>query len=527
MFRGRKNIGFLHHNFTLRALDSTMAQNKDELPLNQPLEKIKMETDLEKAMDLAGAGKFQFAHCALMVATLSAAILEIIGSSYILPAASCDLDIPDHLRGIITSIPNIGIILTATLWGRAADNLGRKPVLLLSTAIAGIFGMMASLMPNLLGYVICKSLGSLFLSCPSSLGFAYAGEMVPLRRRDFALLLCNGILMFASAACPIIAWAILPHNYDIGSLHIQPWRCLTAANSLPLVFAALWLTRAKESPKFLMTKGKKTQALEILRHIYSTNSGNDKEKYEVISLQSSLEDGDRPNDNCENEKKSGQLSALALLRPPHLKWLALTGFLMFGLFSLLNGLFLFAPSTINTMLKDKSDESMTVCTIMNMPNNETSSKGCNDGISSGTFTITIITSLVYSTLVMLISLSPINKKIQLIGMFTVVATTCLISVLTRNRIVAGISMSALQVTGLGIGPLTAYAVQLFPTNLRGTAVGAVMMFGRVGSVSGANAAGIFLAGACTATFYGFAAILIVCAALSFVLPSDNKVSSER
>lgn len=41
----------------------------------------------------------------------------------------------------------------------------------------------------------------------------------------------------------------------------------------------------------------------------------------------------------------------------------------------------------------------------------------------------------------------------------------------------------------------------------GTAVGGVLMFGRLGSVVGANAAGIFLAGACTATFYGFAALL--------------------
>lgn len=57
---------------------------------------------------ISGAGKYQVFHCALMVAILGASMLEIIGYSFILPAAACDLDISDSLRGVITSIPNIG-----------------------------------------------------------------------------------------------------------------------------------------------------------------------------------------------------------------------------------------------------------------------------------------------------------------------------------------------------------------------------------------------------------------------------------
>ncbi|CAH2207395.1 jg2824, partial [Pararge aegeria aegeria] len=62
-------------------------------------------------------------------------------------------------------------------------------------------------------------------------------------------------------------------------------------------------------------------------------------------------------------------TALALLRPPHLKWLALTGFLMFGLFSLLNGLFLFSPNTINKIMS-QADQHATICMLMNQPENQ-------------------------------------------------------------------------------------------------------------------------------------------------------------
>ncbi|XP_023941002.1 putative transporter svop-1 isoform X2 [Bicyclus anynana] len=490
-----------------------MKKVKDDFPLQRiSVEKleINMEVDLERALELCGAGKYQVFHCALMVTTLGAAMLEMIGSSFILPAAACDLDIPDNLRGIITSIPNIGVIVTAPFWGRAADTFGRKPVLLFSTAVSGVIALVAAFMPSLLSFALCKFLGSLFLSCPSSLGFAYAGELVPRMRRDLAVLICNALLMLFASLCPIFAWGVLSYNWL--ALGLRPWRVLTVVYAAPLLLVALWLTQTKESPKFLMTKGNATQALEVLRHIFAYNSRCAKNTYCVTSLKS---DEDKPDE----EKQS----ALALLRPPHAKWVALTGFLMFGLFSLLNGLFLFAPNTINKMMT-QGDQPATICMLLKEPENQTSNATCVDSISSSTFQITVLTSVIYGVLVLLLSLSPLSKKALLVGMYAVVGASSLVSAFTTNRIVAGISMSALQITALGIGPLCAYTVQLFPTSLRGTAVGAVMMFGRLGSVAGANAAGVFLAGSCIATFYGFAALLFFCAGLSFLLPRDQPPS---
>lgn len=43
-----------------------------------------------------------------MLAILAAALLEMIGIAFVLPTAACDLDLPDSMKGIITSIPNIG-----------------------------------------------------------------------------------------------------------------------------------------------------------------------------------------------------------------------------------------------------------------------------------------------------------------------------------------------------------------------------------------------------------------------------------
>ncbi|KAJ8724629.1 hypothetical protein PYW08_016103 [Mythimna loreyi] len=484
-----------------------------------------MEADLEEALEFAGTGKYQVLHNILMLLTLLAAILEMIGIAFVLPAASCDLDIPDNLKGIITSLPNIGIILTAPFWGRASDSLGRKPVLLGSLAAAGAMAFIAAFMPSLITFAILKFACSLFLSTPSSLGYAYISEMLPRKRRDFSVLVVNGLINLLTFTSPGLAWLILANDWQhqLGAIELRPWRLLTAVYAMPLILAAVAMLCADESPKFLMTKGKDKEALAVVRRIYAVNTGLHEDSFCVKSLKTpcDITDSEEHGSGEALASKTKSESAFALLRPPHVQWFVLLSFLMFGLFSFLNGLFLFAPDTINRVMSS-NETSGRVCELMAQVDNSPSGDECLDSISRNTFLIMVVTTVVYGTLVTAGSMSPLSKKTLLITMFIVVGVGCLIAGLTTNRILAGITMSSLQLTALGIGPLTAYVVQLFPTSLRGTAMGAVLMFGRMGSVAGANAAGVSLRAACEATFYAFASLVFLCAGLSFLLPAAKQ-----
>ncbi|XP_047026234.1 synaptic vesicle glycoprotein 2C-like isoform X1 [Helicoverpa zea] len=523
MFYGRKRISFLHANMIKRDVNMRHEVMSSMVP-DDMHQSPKMEAELEEALEFAGTGRYQVVHNFLMLFTLFAAIIEMIGIAFVLPAASCDLDVPDSLKGILTSLPNIGIILTAPFWGRAADSLGRKPVLLGSLVVSGVMAFAAAFMPNLVSFALLKFACSLFISCPSSLGYAYVSEMLPRRRRDFAVLITNGLINLLTFISPGLAWLILSYDwqYQFGIIDLRPWRLLTAVYAAPLLISALCLLVADESPKFLMTRGKDKEALAILRKIYTVNTGLPEDSFCVKSLKTPCDINDSEQRGSESAlaPKTQQESAFALLRPPHLKWFSLTAFLMFGLFSFLNGLFLFAPDTINKVMSSP-ETTGTVCELMGQVDNSTSTSECLDSMSSHTFYIMVVTTIVYGVLVTGGSLSPLSKKTLLVTMFIVVGVGCLIAGLSTNRILAGIAMSSLQLTALGIGPLTAYVVHLFPTTLRGTAVGAVLMFGRLGSVVGANAAGVSLSAACMATFYGFAGLVFLCAGLSFLLPPDQ------
>ncbi|XP_030023105.2 synaptic vesicle glycoprotein 2B [Manduca sexta] len=481
--------------------------------------------DLEDALDLAGFGKYQWFHSSLMLFTLLASVLEMIGIAFIMPAATCDLEIPQNLKGILTSIPNIGVIMTAALWGRAADTLGRKPVLIISSAMSGLLGLAAAFMPNLLGFALFKLAGSLFLSCPSSLCFAYACEIMPMKYRDITVLVSNGLVVQLSIFSPVLAWLILPYSWrlEIGTLVFRPWRLLTVVYVLPLIIAALFMLGIEESPKFLAARGKWQESLAVLRKVYSFNTGLAPEEYQVKSLKSSSDTVSEESSDSNGEMAPGprKQRAMALLKPPHFKWLVLTSFLTFGIMSVLNGLFLFAPDILNRALDGSADEVGTICVLLNPNGNSSDTGACVDDISHEAFRILVITTLIFGVIVMAGSMMPLSKKVVLVSIFAIVGAACLTSVLTTNILLVGVAISSLQLSSLGIGVIMAYAVRLFPTSLRGTAVGAVLMFGRLGSAVGANVAGLLLAAACTATFYGFTALLVLCAALSFLLPGDN------
>ena len=59
------------------------------------------------------------------------------------------------------------------------------------------------------------------------------------------------------------------------------WRIFLAVCAIPEISAFLALSWFPESPRFLLSKGRDEEALEVFRKIYSLNTGNEPHTYPV------------------------------------------------------------------------------------------------------------------------------------------------------------------------------------------------------------------------------------------------------
>lgn len=111
--------------------------------------------------------------------------------------------------------------------------------------------------------------------------YSYIGEFHSNETRTKAL---SFVAMFMPACfiyLPLLAWLIIPmqwewYIYIFGGIKILPWRIYLMLSSLLNGINLICLYRLPESPKFLLSMNRKEDALNVLRAMYSINTGNDR-----------------------------------------------------------------------------------------------------------------------------------------------------------------------------------------------------------------------------------------------------------
>lgn len=95
-------------------------------------------------------------------------------------------------------------------------------------------------------------------------------------------------IAFANMYVPGMAWALLSQNwvFEIPILRVmfRPWRLLMIAYTGPSIFSAVCTYFLPESPKYLLTQGRKEEALQTLAKIFTINTGHPAREYPVSEL---------------------------------------------------------------------------------------------------------------------------------------------------------------------------------------------------------------------------------------------------
>ncbi|XP_047993829.1 synaptic vesicle glycoprotein 2B-like isoform X2 [Leguminivora glycinivorella] len=246
---------------------------------------------LEEALE---HGKFGYFNYKLMLATFMAVFSYTsvtTTSSYILSSAECDLNMSIMEKGMLNAMPFFGQVAAAPFTGFITDAFGRK--LFLVWGHAGILAcaLLEGTSQNYWMLLLGKLLDGIFLSFTYSATAVMVTECTHKGVRDRVLLVYSSFMSLSLILCALVAWGMLmtPWHFVIikGYLEFHPWNIYLYSTGITSLIAMLLYIHLPESPKFLLTLGKESKALEVIKRIYHENSRQSKDTFPIKSFNAS------------------------------------------------------------------------------------------------------------------------------------------------------------------------------------------------------------------------------------------------
>ncbi|CAB3227007.1 unnamed protein product [Arctia plantaginis] len=492
-------------------------------------------TTVEEALVMTGFGKYNFGLLLVCSWILQAMGMDMFGTSFVVAAAVCDLELTMQQRALLTAMPLLGVVAGAQLWGYVSDTKGRKLTLMLSMSVGFVFAALSSLAPNWQIMAVLKLISSTFTSASNSGAYTLLGESCSAQARGKALLLCTCALMCSQATVAAYAYPILPldFSYRIEFLNItyRPWRLLAFVMALPCAATACLLQFFHESPKFLASNGRCEEALNILKKIYVCNTGHSAESFPCNKL---VDDSDNQSTNYQTSFfTSIWYQTVPLFRQAHLKKTLQLFYLVAIIYMTGSGFILWLPYIMNNLfsvLENGGGDGMNLCTVIRYQvqdtlsvKNDTNIKICDDTIQE----TTLFSAMTYGALAccsnLVLSLTCGTRKRQ--AMMCILAISAIAGILMNVvpvPLAGGIFFFFFLMCALSMGILSVFFIELYPTSLRGMVSCLSIMLGRLFAFGGVNVIGAFISTNCEATFYVWSFLLLTAIGVAWFLPRDKE-----
>ncbi|XP_023954318.1 organic cation transporter-like protein isoform X2 [Bicyclus anynana] len=164
-----------------------------------------------------------------------------------------------HYASLAQSMLQIGILGGSLFYGHLSDRYGRRLACLVALFSEVLFVALSAIASKLwmfiaLRFFIGTAVGGTMLCC-----FVILIELSGKSFRPYVTCLSEVSYLISYFTLPIIAY------------FLRDWRKLQMATSLPWIFVIFYYNLIPESPRWLITKGKTVEAIEILTRIARRN----------------------------------------------------------------------------------------------------------------------------------------------------------------------------------------------------------------------------------------------------------------
>ncbi|SDD95011.1 MFS transporter, putative metabolite:H+ symporter [Paracoccus isoporae] len=427
-----------------------------------------MKITIDEALSRGGAGIFQKRLLLIFGLVWAADAMQVIAVGFAAPSVAVTFGLERAMALQIGTMFFLGMFVGAFVFGRVADVMGRRNVLLLTVAADAVFGLASVFAGDFTLLLFLRFLTGIAVGGTLPVDYAMMAEFLPPKNRGRWLVLLEGFWAIGTIVVALTAWIASAYGAE------APWRWIFLVAALPAligIFLRIWVP---ESPMYLLRKGRQDDARRVVNRVLATNGAEKLPHDTELTLTA-------PPEGAPGSIFSGSL----LMRT--------TGIMAVWFLVSLSyyGVFIWVPGWL-------AAEGM----------------GWVRGYG---FLVILALAQIPGYALAAYGVERWGRRATLMGFLLASAAGCFLFTLSLNPALVALSLILMSFALLGSwGALYAFTPELYPTNLRGTGMGTASAIARLG--------GLFAPTLLTFAFargFGFAigvfAILLVLGAAALLL----------
>ncbi|SDA56750.1 MFS transporter [Sinorhizobium sp. NFACC03] len=430
---------------------------------------------MNEALDRAGTGPYQYRLIGIFGLVWAADAMQVLAVGFTAAsiAATFGLTVPQALQ--TGTLFFLGMLIGAIGFGRLADRIGRRRVLIVTVACDAIFGMLSILAPSFGVLLFLRFLTGAAVGGTLPVDYAMMSEFLPARSRGRWLVMLEGFWAVGTLIVAVAAWLVALAEFT------DAWRYIFAVTAIPAVLGLGLRFLVPESPLYLLRAGKAAEAKAIVNRMLVANRHPQLETTVSIAL---------PAASPSAGIFSGDLRRRSLL-------ILAVWFLVSVSYY---GVFTWMPPRL---------------------------AGEGFGFVRGYgFLVLIALAQIPGYALAAYGVETWGRRPTLVGFCLLSALSCLLFVVADGAAVIAASLLVMSFALLGTwGALYAYTPELYPTESRATGMGAAGGMARLGGLLAPSLIGILVVQSFGLAIGTFAGLLLVAAIAACLIDAETRLAS--
>jgi len=223
-----------------------------------------MNMTVEQGIRAAGVGKFQYRLFVIFGLVWMADAMQVLSIGFSAPsiARTFGIAMPQALE--TGTVFFIGMLIGAFAFGRLADRIGRRPVLLAAVVLDACFGVASAFAPDFTWLLVLRFFTGIGVGGTLPVDYTMMAEFLPSDRRGRWLVLLESFWAVGTILLAILALVAVRWGDDA-------WRVIFFVTGLPALVGVVLRLSVPESPMYLNRSGMGEKARAVLERVAKVN----------------------------------------------------------------------------------------------------------------------------------------------------------------------------------------------------------------------------------------------------------------